>query len=173
MLKARKKGSKKKMFLINYKRFTKEWLKRAEREDEPVDKGDKFISLWIAFNGWLKYKFGEQVGDRHLINKVKNLEIIKNAFNELKLNEQEFIQDLLKLSGYFVIDMRETANENREKKYTGTFESLIEVIYLVRCNLFHGRKNLDEDEKDFNLICLSYDILLPLFKKTLENDGTS
>ena len=43
----------------DYKQFTKKWLERAERDKVCVDKGDKFISLWIAFNAWMREKFGE------------------------------------------------------------------------------------------------------------------
>jgi len=62
--------------------------------------------------------------------------------------------------------MRDIDNENLIKRYDGTFESLIETVYQIRCNLFHGRK--DSIEKDFELICISYDVLLPLFRKYLE-----
>ena len=44
---------------MEYDVFMREWLKRAERENESVDDADRFISLWIAFNGWLKKEYGE------------------------------------------------------------------------------------------------------------------
>jgi len=67
--------------------------------------------------------------------------------------------------------MRDIDDGNRIRRYDGIFESLIEVIYQIRCNLFHGRKDTREDEKDFKLICLSYNILLPLFKEYLGRYG--
>ena len=60
-------------------------------------------------------------------------------------------------------------NDEKNKKYDGTFESLIRTIYQIRCNLFHGRKDINDDEKDIKLVYLAYDILLPLFKKYLSN----
>lgn len=156
------------MIWINYEYFTQRWLERAERNNVFVDKGDKFISLWIAFNGWMKGKFGEGKTDRNLINKVKELVDIKNVFNDLKNNDPHFIENLNKLGKYSVADMRDINNANKIKIYDGTFEYLIEVIYQIRCNLFHGRK--DTSEKDFELICLSYDILLPLFKEYLKRN---
>ncbi|GAH56016.1 unnamed protein product [marine sediment metagenome] len=135
-----------------------------------IDKADKFISLWIAFNGWMKGKFGENITDRNLIKKVKELKEIKNVFNALKLDFQ-FNQSLNRLRNFDVIDMRDIDNEDKIKRYDGTFESLIETVYQIRCNLFHGRKDTEEDEKDFELICISYDILLPLFKKYLESNS--
>lgn len=64
--------------------------------------------------------------------------------------------------------MRFVNNNNNVTKYDGSFKSLIEAFYKIRCNLFHGRKNPDEDKKDYELVCLSYDILLLLFEKYIE-----
>jgi len=155
------------MTQINYEHFTEKWLERAERENENIDKADKFISLWIAFNGWMKGKFGEGLRDRDLIDEVKKLEEIKIVFNDLE-SDFLFNQNLIRLGAYDVIDMRDIDSKDKIKRYNGTFESLIETVYQVRCNLFHGRKNTEENDKDFDLICISYDILLPLFKKYLE-----
>ena len=47
------------MAWINYEIFADKWLERAERRKVFVDDGDRFISLWIAFNGWMKGKYGE------------------------------------------------------------------------------------------------------------------
>ena len=154
------------MTWIDYKVFTDKWLERAERGKVLVDDGDRFISLWIAFNGWMKGKFGEDKRDEELIDKVKKLEDIRDLFRVLKERNPRFSKDLVKLSDYTVADMRHIDNTNRTRKYDGTFESLIAAIYQIRCNLFHGRKG--EDEKDLELIRLSYRILLPLFKEYLK-----
>ena len=158
---------------INYQYFTQKWLKRAERDKVYVDEGDKFISLWIAFNGWMKGKFGEERHDRYLITKVKNFEDIKRVFEDLKSNNTHFAENLAKLGEYSVADMRAINVTERTKRYDSTYESLIEVIYQIRCNLFHGRKDTRDNEKDFELICLAYNILLPLFKEYLGRYGYS
>jgi len=75
---------------INYEYFTQRWLERVERNNVIVDEGDKFISLWIAFNGWMKGKFGEDKTDKNLINDVKSLEDIKSVFNDLKRDNHFF-----------------------------------------------------------------------------------
>ena len=159
------------MTWIDYEFFTDKWLERAQRREESVDDGDRFISLWIAFNGWMKGKFGEDKRDEELIDKVKKLEDIRNLFRVLKERNPRFSKDLVKLSNYTVADMRHIDNTNRIRQYDGTFESLIDIIYQIRCNLFHGRKG--EDEKDLKLISLSYAILLPLFKEYLKKYGYS
>ncbi len=55
------------MAWIIWEIFTERWLHRAERQQEFLDDGDRFISLWIAFNGWMKGRFGENKSDRTLM----------------------------------------------------------------------------------------------------------
>jgi len=159
------------MVWINYQYFTQRWLERAERTDEPVDEGDRFISLWIAFNGWMKGEFGERISDRGLIRKVKAFGPIKGVFDTLRSSNNDFARALGELGQYSVIDMRYPDDINKQQQYDDTFESLIETIYQIRCNLFHGRKETTEDSKDRHLVCLAYNILLPLFKEYMSLYG--
>ena len=140
---------------------------RAERERRFTDDGDRFISLWIAFNGWMRGKFGEDMGDRNQIESVKRMRDFKDIFNQLKEEDLSFKKRLDKFECLSVVNMQFKNGREDIYRYDGSFESLIEVIYQVRCNLFHGRKNIDEDKKDFELVKLSYRILLPLFKEYL------
>jgi hypothetical protein len=152
---------------VNWKIFTEGWLQRAERGHRIIDDGDRFISLWIAFNGWMKWKFGEAVKDRTLIDRLKKSEEARIVFEDLRRNKTSFNESLRELSQYTVADMRHLEDQNKVKKYDGSFDSLIEVLYQVRCDLFHGRKDINEDKKDIELVSLAYRILLPLFKTYL------
>jgi len=154
------------MVWINYKIFTEKWLQRAERGKEYIDDGDRFISLWIAFNGWMKGKFGEAVQDSTLVERVKKSGEVQQIFENMK-NDKKFAELLQQLSTYTVIDMRYPNDNSRLKKYDGNLDSLMGVLYRVRCNLFHGRKDVEEDQKDFELVRLSYQILLPFLKHLL------
>jgi hypothetical protein len=159
------------MVWIDWRVFTKEWLKRAERGRTIIDDGDRFISLWIAFDGWMRGKFGEDIADRSKIESVKRMQDFKKVFNQLREDNFTFRECLDKLEGLSVVNMQFRNNREVVYRYDGNFESLIEVIYQVRCNLFHGRKNIDEDKKDFELVVLSYRILLPLFKAQLSKNS--
>lgn len=154
---------------INRTYFTQKWIERAEKAEEVFDKADGFISLWIAFNGWMRGKFGESKGDRELIEEVKKLEDMKNLFSGFKKNSHNFIKNLNELENFSIVNMKFIDDRSKDKKYDGTFESLIDTIYQIRCNLFHGRKGTTETEKDYKFICLAYDILSPLFKKYLKH----
>lgn len=156
---------------IYYDRFIPEWIKRAERKDVMVDNADRFMALWVAFNGWLKKKYGESRTDKMLIHKAKENEELKSIFETNKTGNDEYKIYLTRLEQYSVRDMRKPDDENRNKEYNGSYESLIEVIYQIRCNLFHGRKNVDEDEKDYELIEMAYHLLLPIFKEALRKDN--
>jgi hypothetical protein len=154
------------MVWIIWGKFTREWLNRAERgEGEFVDDVDRFISLWIAFNGWMKGKFGEGENDAELLKKAGELPEFNACFEHLRENDPDFRENLEKITNYSVGNMRDP--EAKGLIYKHTLKSLIEVLYRVRCNLFHGRKQINEDEKDKKLVSLSLNILLPLFKTYL------
>jgi len=149
--------------------FTERWLARAERSlKERIDDGDRFISLWIAFNGWMRGTYGEDKDDRVLLDKVKNSSKFHNVFLSMKGREPEFSDNLLELGKYTVINMKYPNDPRKTLTCDGTFSSLMEVLYSIRCNLFHGRKDVSENEKDIQLVSLAYQILLPLFKRYLK-----
>ena len=159
---------------MDYRLFTREWLERAERVEgsATIDKADKFISLWIAFNGWMKKEFGEDLYEGGLIDEVKEKEEMKRTFNELRADNNKFSSYLNSLSKYRVVNMKEPENKDKWEIYDGTFGSLIDVLYQIRCNLFHGRKLTEKNKIDIQLVHLAFDILHPLFKRYLENhDG--
>lgn len=155
---------------MDYELFTSRWLERAEREEGQarIDKSDKFICLWIAFNGWMKKEYGESTYDRNLIDKTAENEDMRELFRELKENNRSFSSSLKLLSQYTVMDMRWPEDRSKWKSYDGSFHSLLDVLYQIRCNLFHGRKNEKENEKDRELVNLAFDILHPLFREYWE-----
>jgi len=149
--------------MINYEIFTSKWLQRASCSRRLLDKGDLFIALWIAFNGWLKNNYGERKTDRFLIQKLQSNSKFEKVYDELKCIRLK--SSLETLEQYTILDMRNVTDVNMSKKYDGTYKSLISILYLIRCNLFHGRKNIDQDKTDEELVHLAYDILYPLFSE--------
>lgn len=156
---------------MEYAHFTEGWLRRAERpNDVKLDYGDRFISLWIAFNGWLKKEYGEALFDKDLIDAVKNNDQMVKTFNILKSDYKEFITNFSKLKWYNVMDMRYNNSQAINCRTKEDFGEYIAVIYRVRCNLFHGRKNISDSKDDYNLVVLAYKTLLPLFKEYLREN---
>lgn len=157
--------------MTNYRIFTREWMRRAGDSDRKPDKGDQFISLWIAFNGWIKSKYGNDELESDLIERVKKNNELRNTFRDLR--GDRLSTPLKKLKDYTILDMRYENDSSKSKRYDGSLESLIDVLYQIRCNLFHGRKNFDENKIDQELIHLAYDVLYPLFDNYLReyDDG--
>lgn len=157
---------------IIWELFSRRWLERAERYDQPVDDVDRFICLWISFNGWLRRGSRENWSDNRLIEFAKSDAGLRQAFTSARESDPEFSENLRKLSQISVINMKDVNEpercEQREIKYNGSFGSLIDVLYRVRCNLFHGRKDPAEDRKDRELISLAYKILFPLCKTMID-----
>jgi hypothetical protein len=151
------------MVWIDYNYFTEKWVNRAERPEgqASIEMVDKFISLWIAFNSWMRGEFGENKSDRALLNKAKLSSTLIPKFEELKRDSPSYTTALDKLKDYTVADMRDIYPEI---SYDGSFGSLIEVIYRTRCNLIHGRKDPEQEQKDRELINLSFELLLPIVK---------
>lgn len=147
---------------------TKGWLSRAERDARArLDNEDRFISLWIAFNGWIRGRYGDTHSDRALLDEVKHSDDLCDVFLAMRITDTGFRNSLLKLGEYTVTHMRYPEDPSKSLVYDGTFTSLMEVLYSVRCNVLHGRKDPSEDEKDILLVSLAYRILLPLFKQFL------
>lgn len=146
--------------------FIKEWILRSERKEgiEFIDMGDKFICLYISFNAWQKDKYGSEKKDDILKNETISNDEMRNAFNVVKEN---ISKELDRLKQFNILDMRNPEDLSKAKKYNNSFESLIECLYQIRCNLFHGRKNYQDNLIDKELVELGYKILHPIFKEYL------
>lgn len=152
------------------KMFIKTWLYRASTKRK-MDRADQFISLWISFNAWLKSRYGHNLPDSTSIEKVGNNKELESIFDDIK-KEKQYRKKLERIKLYNITDMRYPQNKNRNKRVESgerEFSSLMEAIYQIRCNLFHGRKNVSEKEgKDWELVYLAYDLLFPIFDSYLK-----
>ena len=103
----------------------------------------------------------------HVIGWIVNPELLKSESAEWRFaaTREIFPGDEKILSQENIVDMKDIDNPRKEKTYDGTYETLFDVLYQIRCNLFHGSK--ETANKDFKLICLAYKILLSLFGKYL------
>ena len=68
------------------------------------------------------------------------------------------------MSQYRVLDMR-PGHQGQSKSISNinSFDELLDVIYQVRCNLFHGQKSAI-DANDRELVDLAFHILSKIFK---------
>ena len=164
-----KNGECKRYVWISGSLYVREWLQRSEREKAVVDIIDKFTCLWIAFNGWMKDKFGEELHDRKLLNKAKTYKNLKSVYNKLLKYDSYFKSNIEQMKYVRVVNMRNINDMNKDKVFDGSYESYLEIIYQTRCNLFHGRKDTTPSTKDHELIKFAYNTLNPLLKQYLDN----
>ncbi|MFA4855332.1 MAG: hypothetical protein WC634_01935 [archaeon] len=162
--------------------FTLTWYNRALRTTPPsqIDDGDRFMSLWVCFNSIIRKKYGEKLYDGVLIDSAKTDNEFEEIFSGL-FKTEPFQSDFFQLKKMPVRNMRNVKNLRavREEEVRviseDKFSELIKVIYDIRNNLFHGRKNpediYDVENNDYTLIKLAYKLLLPIVTKYLENKG--
>lgn len=95
---------------------------------------EKFISTWIAFNAWMKGQFGTKMTDRKLIDATKAYGPINETFEYLKRSDLDFTEALGSFSEFEIVN-----EKTLEKfRYNGKFDSLLETLYTLRGNTFHG-----------------------------------
>lgn len=119
----------------------------------------------------MKESYGETVNDSRLIKEAGKSTIWNSIFDDTRKSSELQIDPLIEeLKGYEVVNMR---NGNLERLKSAKFSDLINIIYQIRCNLFHGRKDPNDfqDSKDYKLIRLAHLILAPVVFKYLESEG--
>lgn len=127
------------------KNLIKVWWEKAFREYEPFS---KFLFLWICFNAWLAYKSGED-NDRDMIDWLKKQNSQSSdlvaCFDACK-TKNTFVDSLksFKDNSPFI----DSRGKRRDITVTSEndFENIVEAIYRVRCNLFHGGSEAHETE---------------------------
>jgi hypothetical protein len=129
-----------------------------------IDMGDRFISLWICFNSILRKHYGETLSDHLLIQRAEADFERTGGTLPLKeyydtMNDSEYRKHLQELS-----DLLPITNMKNGQLVNFPGNSLIRVIYTIRCNLFHGRKDPSDytETRDFRLIKLAFFLLAPI-----------
>jgi hypothetical protein len=147
---------------LNQLELIARWFRRSKEMDNPFD---KFIALWISFNSFYAC---EHLDD----SEARQLQILedtyKNIFKSVVDANEKFFADFKNyidtkpVNSGFIQDLRYSVNKEKNKKRYYNLTSFCEYlgcIYQVRCNLFHGGKNL-EDGQDQNIVRYSYATLL-------------
>ena len=143
----------------------------------------RFFMLYASFNSRISRDSGK-LSDHDMIRWVKNrTSPYRDRFNYLIENDPDFKSNVELLSHIRVRNIREEKREQRVlnagKQYKPRnkfrmmenerdFDTLIDIIYQVRCNLFHGGKNVRLRLEKY-LIELCYNILNSLYEPMIRN----
>lgn len=125
-------------------RIAREWFCKGR---EATDEFDKFIALWIAFNALYCSDGGEWSQISNFITENYHeefdsvLEDISFFYRTIKnLHPAEYAPRNTKKMVRILKDPDATSIEK--------LKQLLNCIYIARCNLFHGEKALEYDDKD-------------------------
>ena len=152
-----------------YPSFTHEeliidWFKRSQGQRvRKFTVFDQFISLWFAFNSWGTY-LSKKDRDTDMLRWVKENTKLSRILEQLTKKNSEFVAKLQRLSQYKVLDMR-PGHQGQSKSINDIHNlgQVLDVIYQIRCNLFHGRKSMI-DSHDRELVELAFHILSKIFE---------
>jgi hypothetical protein len=144
------------------KKLIVEWYERSHGTMMEFTPFDRFICLWISFNAWGIHESRKET-DRDMVEWAKENDLLKRTFNALA-TEHGFHVTLERLRNMCPIP--------RHRKWKGSdkaiikdprkWDEVLEVIYVIRCNLFHGRKSL-QNIPDIQLVDFAYEILSRVF----------
>lgn len=128
---------------------------------------DSLIYIWITFEAFTTSKFNLRSADK----RVKKFEEDYKDWFKSKKFSSTFDSSLKELMKYEVKDMRPV---NPDPPITITnidnFEEIIDVIYRVRCNLFHGGKSSTE-QKDIELLQFGFKVIYEILDNILREEG--
>jgi len=137
-----------------------QWFDRSQDTVNWPSIFDRFIFLWIAFDAWGSNESG-QINDK-MIDWVKTSRM-KVIFRVLR-NDLEPLLLVLSKKG----DIPNHLGRKRVGLHDPhDFHKLMEVLYQIRNNLFHGHKSPGDNE-DIEIVTLAYGILSPLMKPLVE-----
>jgi len=140
----------------------KHWYNRGCQESSGAD-GVRFFYFYLCLNIVMASESGEEI-DAKMIKWIKvNPNSVRAAFNQLlKAKNQMF---LTALQGLQELTNQKPLESNLPSKAPiiiqdhCRFDEIIDVVYRIRCNLFHGTKNPDQ-KRDMMLLHYSTDILI-------------
>ncbi|MCJ7455751.1 hypothetical protein MUP07_03280 [Candidatus Bathyarchaeota archaeon] len=122
------------------------WYARAKPGTFLVnDPFDNFVCLWLAFNAWGSYVTGIESNDSDMKNRLKTDPRLVDSFKKHR-QDPEFNKKLLQMKSVKIPTHR-TAPEYVCLNDEESFGEVLEVIYRIRCNLFHGRKDPEEQQE--------------------------
>ena len=144
--------------------FCSRWIAKAQcyQTDDLSDCFDKFVTLYILFNSQYNYltkEDDEDGGDRH-----KATIFIKQFIDCKKFCEigtvTVSLQAIIELIGDRVFYLKDEAKDSeivskmQSSDFEEKIEGILEMIYQVRCNLFHGDKSFVSNQKMILLPCI-------------------
>ena len=144
------------------KNIASAWIAKGDREDSIFN---KFISYWIAFNAFYSYKTTAR-RERNCLNEIIADQSFNRTYQTLITQENFQVFQSLILVGS-IVNVK-NPEESVIITDSSNFNEVINVLYLIRCNLFHGDKG-ETEARDVQVITAAVPILELVVKALVEN----
>lgn len=137
------------------KDLVKDWhCNKAKNEQDPFY---RFMCHWICFNAWLDHQSGKYT-DRQMLNWLKEQSVdssdIIASYEAMKLTTIGNQNLTVLVSMGPILDGK--GREDIVMASIDDRDNIIEAIYRIRCNLFHGGKR-SSDTRDTKLVsCVNH-----------------
>lgn len=151
--------------LQTIRKVNRAWIRRG---DQTRDEFDKFLCYWIAFNGLYSYVSGK-TQDSVALTAIKKSSHFRRIFSDIVTEDGSSLKRLKALSP----PVRDARNYKKPPKVivNNTLSEVIDALYQVRCNLFHGNKE-ENSQRDRQVIRASVPMLRDIVKTFSENIWT-
>lgn len=120
------------------------WFQKGIDEGEWSD-GSKFFCFYLCLN-ILMANLSEENSDRKMLNWIKNNESSLSRAYARRMTHEPFLERLEQLKRMTpVADARPGINDDKIIRDIANMGQVLEVVYKIRCNFFHGNKLLTFD----------------------------
>jgi len=164
---------------VSRKTIIEEFMKKAKKERnmrsgfEPgLQSALIFIYCWISFEAFTCFRYNEDAVWKRIDRFCSEF---KDRYSQwYDVSPGDFKGDIIALKKYAIHDMRPNHQNNPPKQITDEkkLRNVFEVIYSVRCNLFHGGKDVT-DTIDADIIRYSSGVLYFILEHFLIAEGYS
>lgn len=148
--------------------LAREWYEVASGDRSlGKDEVSRFMVLWVGFNALYALEFDHVDGDRKQVRLFADYPRAKNAHEEaLSGSDTRYTTAVKTLAQRGVYNFRNQERLRLEDE--SNLGQVMELVYQVRCNLFHGRKS-PHDLRDRKLIKAAHTIVSQLMQRLTED----
>ena len=148
--------------------LAREWQAEASRDARSAHQiNNRFLKLWIALNALYALRFDHLDGDHTQLRQFADWDPVLEAHRR-GLDRHVYRRAVENLAAYGVYNYRRDTTIVVPEPYTS--RDVLDAIYQIRCNLFHGRKS-PSSLRDARLVQSACRIIVHLVNSLLADDS--
>jgi hypothetical protein len=137
------------------------WLEQSLGQAAGEDPFLRFMTVWVGFNAMYAQESSAIDGDRNQVRAIAKKENMRDMHHMLLQHPElpEYRIAIEMLAGRGVRNLQKDYTVSIEQSFP--LEDVLECVYQVRCNCFHGGKH-KLDSRDRDLVTASFVIIANL-----------